>query len=67
MGVQIQPVAGSDSLNQQALDPRRKRGRPPRVDNPMEMRIKNVLKGIRRVKDEKYASFTPLNRITNVF
>ncbi|RPA81174.1 BAH-domain-containing protein, partial [Ascobolus immersus RN42] len=47
---------GSDGLNQQALDPRRKRGRPPRVDNPMEMRIKNVLKGIRRVKDENNVS-----------
>lgn len=35
-----------------SMNPRRKRGRPPRVDTPMEMRIKNVIKGLRRVKDE---------------
>lgn len=34
-------------------DPRRKRGRPPRVDTPMEMRIKNVLKSLRKFKDER--------------
>jgi chromatin structure-remodeling complex subunit RSC1/2 len=33
-------------------DPRRKRGRPPRVDTPMEQRIKNILKALRKVKDE---------------
>lgn len=33
-------------------DPRRRRGRPPRVDTPMEMRIKNILKALRRLKDE---------------
>jgi len=30
---------------------RKKRGRPPRVDTPMEARIKAVLKGIRKLKD----------------
>lgn len=31
---------------------RKRRGRPPRVDTPMEARIKAVLKGIRKFKDE---------------
>ena len=34
------------------LDPRKKRGRPPRVDTPMEARIKAVLKGIRKYKND---------------
>ena len=29
---------------------RKKRGRPPRVDTPMEARIKAVLKGLRKLK-----------------
>ncbi|KAL8784441.1 MAG: hypothetical protein Q9213_003964 [Squamulea squamosa] len=33
-------------------DPRKKRGRPPRVDTPMEARIKAVLKGIRKFKND---------------
>ena len=33
-------------------DPRKKRGRPPRVDTPMESRIKAVLKGIRKHKND---------------
>ncbi|KAI4143340.1 MAG: hypothetical protein L6R39_004604 [Caloplaca ligustica] len=33
-------------------DPRKKRGRPPRVDTPMEARIKAVLKGIRKYKND---------------
>ena len=32
-------------------DPRKRRGRPPRVDTPMESRIKNVLKAIRKYKN----------------
>lgn len=38
---------------QKANDPelRKKRGRPPRVDTPMEARIKAILKGIRKFKD----------------
>ncbi|KAI5817477.1 hypothetical protein BZA77DRAFT_245029 [Pyronema omphalodes] len=34
-------------------DPRRKRGRPPRVDSPIEIRIKNILKALRKLKDEE--------------
>jgi len=34
-------------------DPRRKRGRPPRVDTPMEIRIKNILKALRKLKDDE--------------
>ena len=34
------------------LDPRKRRGRPPRVDTPMEARIKAVLKGIRKYKND---------------
>lgn len=33
-------------------DPRKKRGRPPRVDTPMEARVKAVLKGIRKYKND---------------
>ena len=33
-------------------DPRKKRGRPPRVDTPMEARIKAILKGIRKYKND---------------
>ena len=33
-------------------DPRKRRGRPPRVDTPMESRIKNVLKAIRKYKND---------------
>ena len=33
-------------------DPRKRRGRPPRVDTPMEARIKAVLKGIRKFKND---------------
>lgn len=32
------------------IEARKKRGRPPRVDTPMEARIKNILKAIRRPK-----------------
>ena len=32
-------------------DPRKRRGRPPRVDTPMEARIKAVLKGMRKLKN----------------
>lgn len=34
------------------VDLRKRRGRPPRVDTPMEARIKAVLKGIRKHKSE---------------
>lgn len=44
--------AGKDD-GHKSQDPevRRKRGRPPRVDTPMETRIKAVMKGIRKLKD----------------
>ena len=35
----------------QKPDLKKKRGRPPKVDTPMEARIKNVLKGLRKHKD----------------
>ncbi|THC95460.1 hypothetical protein EYZ11_005054 [Aspergillus tanneri] len=43
---------GGKDDSQKANDPelRKKRGRPPRVDTPMEARIKAVLKGIRKLK-----------------
>lgn len=34
------------------VDQRKRRGRPPRVDTPMEARIKAVLKGIRKFKND---------------
>ncbi|CEJ56816.1 hypothetical protein PMG11_05534 [Penicillium brasilianum] len=36
--------------HKQEPDTRKKRGRPPRVDTPMETRIKTILKGIRKHK-----------------
>ncbi|PWY65960.1 RSC complex subunit [Aspergillus sclerotioniger CBS 115572] len=43
---------GGKDDGQKSNDPelRKKRGRPPRVDTPMEARIKAVLKGIRKLK-----------------
>lgn len=32
-------------------DGSKKRGRPPKVDTPMEARIKNIIKGLKRVRD----------------
>ena len=43
---------GSKDDGGQKDDPRKKRGRPPRVDTPMESRIKAVLKGIRKYKND---------------
>ncbi|KAI5842538.1 Bromodomain-containing protein, partial [Morchella snyderi] len=43
---------GNESVRKDMNDPRRKRGRPPRVDTPMEVRVKNVLKALRKLKDE---------------
>ena len=34
-------------------DPRRKRGRPPRVDTPMEQRIKSIIKALRKLRDDE--------------
>ena len=41
-----------DEEAQKGGDERKRRGRPPRVDTPMEARIKAVLKGIRKPKDK---------------
>lgn len=43
---------GSKDDGGQKDDPRKKRGRPPRVDTPMESRVKAVLKGIRKYKND---------------
>jgi chromatin structure-remodeling complex subunit RSC1/2 len=45
--------SGAKDDKEKATDPdsRKKRGRPPRVDTPMEARIKAILKGIRKFKD----------------
>ncbi|KAI9788614.1 MAG: hypothetical protein M1816_006760 [Peltula sp. TS41687] len=39
-----------DNVKSNDVDARRKRGRPPRVDTPLEARIKAVLKGLRKIK-----------------
>lgn len=41
-----------DEGGKKETEQRRKRGRPPRVDTPMECRIKNIMKGLRKCKDE---------------
>ncbi len=45
--------AKDDGLKGNDADPRKRRGRPPRVDTPMESRIKAVLKGIRKFKNNQ--------------
>lgn len=53
-GEQEEEGGNNESSRQKDLnDPRRKRGRPPRVDTPMEVRVKNVLKALRKLKDEE--------------
>lgn len=41
-----------DGQKSNDVDQRKRRGRPPRVDTPMEARVKAVLKGIRKYKNE---------------
>lgn len=41
-----------DELRIAEIEARKKRGRPPKVDTPMEVRIKNVLKGMRKFKNK---------------
>ena len=43
-----------DEGSKKETEQRRKRGRPPRVDTPMECRIKNIMKGLRKCKNEEY-------------
>lgn len=45
------PREEDEDMVRGAEDSRKRRGRPPRVDTPMEARIKAVLKGIRKPKD----------------
>ncbi|KAJ5885302.1 Bromodomain [Penicillium taxi] len=51
-----------DSLKQEP-DPRKKRGRPPRVDTPMETRIKTILKGIRKFKGSSGLKISHFERL----
>ncbi|KAJ5555509.1 hypothetical protein N7535_007946 [Penicillium sp. DV-2018c] len=44
------PKPGKRGTQKHEPDLRKKRGRPPRVDTPMEIRIKTILKGIRKFK-----------------
>lgn len=44
---------GLKDQGQKGDDLRKRRGRPPRVDTPMEARIKAVLKGIRKHKNDE--------------
>ena len=41
----------------------KRRGRPPKVDTPMEGRIKNILKGIRKVKNEDGILIGPFEKL----
>ncbi|KAL9131917.1 MAG: hypothetical protein Q9217_000277 [Psora testacea] len=44
---------GKSERGQKGDGTRKRRGRPPKVDTPMEARIKAVLKGIRKFKNDK--------------
>ena len=44
---------GKVERGQKGDDSRKRRGRPPKVDTPEEARIKSVLKGIRKFKNDK--------------
>jgi chromatin structure-remodeling complex subunit RSC1/2 len=44
--------AADDDTKANEADPRKKRGRPPRVDTPMEARIKSVLRGLRKLRSD---------------
>ncbi|KAF1835372.1 Bromodomain-containing protein [Decorospora gaudefroyi] len=45
------PVKQEDAKNDDP-ESRKKRGRPPRVDTPMEARIKTIMKGIRKPRNQ---------------
>lgn len=47
------PSSSSAAAIKGALDGPKRRGRPPKVDTPMEGRVKNVLKGLRKLKDDE--------------
>ena len=42
----------SSAVAVKGADAPRRRGRPPKVDTPMEARIKSILKGLRKVRDK---------------
>lgn len=44
-------------------DARKKRGRPPRVDTPMEARIKEILKSMRRYKSDSQLMIVDFERL----
>jgi len=44
---------GGDDDKKDDPESRKKRGRPPRVDTPMEARIKNVMKGMRKPRNSQ--------------
>jgi len=57
-------AAKEDDQHAADIEARKKRGRPPKVDTPMEVRIKNILKGMRKFKNKdgvsKISSFDRL-------
>ncbi len=53
VGIAKRESGGKEEVQRIAeTDSRKKRGRPPKVDTPMEARIKNILKGLRRFKTQ---------------
>ncbi|KIY03172.1 uncharacterized protein Z520_01639 [Fonsecaea multimorphosa CBS 102226] len=44
-------ISGRKGRDEDDADLRKRRGRPPKVDTPMEARIKAILKGLRKPKD----------------
>jgi len=62
-GDEGQGGGGEGSRQKDLSDPRRKRGRPPRVDTPMEIRVKNVLKALRKLKDERLMVASSIGRV----
>lgn len=45
-------AGAGDDLKNDDPESRKKRGRPPRVDTPMEARIKSIMKGIRKPRNK---------------
>ena len=44
---------GMDDGRKDEGDIRKRRGRPPRVDTPMEARIKNIVRGLRKPRNSQ--------------
>ena len=47
---------GLDDGRKDENDIRKRRGRPPRVDTPMEARIKNIVRGLRKPRNSQNQS-----------